>query len=343
MMKELCLMGLALAVGGSAFAVDPKPLTLRFGKEDLDKVPAGWKADKTGKGEGSVWKVVADPTAPSKSGYVLAQTAESPSALFNLCVAEKTDAKDLEVKVSFKAVKGKADQGGGIVWRYQDAKNYYIARMNPLEDNFRLYKVVDGQRKQLATTKDDVTAKAGEWHTLSVKHVGNQIECSLNGKRYLEAKDDTFPRAGKVGLWTKADAQTYFDDLQIVTRAAAGGEAKTIEGAWVPVAGELGGKPLPEEFLKSIRLVVTGDNYSVKVGEQTDKGTFKLHPTESPQGMDIIGTDGPNKGKTIKAIYELSDDSLKVCYALEGEKRPAEFKSTAENKFFLLTYKRQKN
>jgi hypothetical protein len=92
-----------------------------------------------------VWQVVADATAPSKSGYALAQTAESPSAMFNLCVAEGPKYKDVEASVAFKAIRGKKDQGGGIVWRYQDANNYYIARMNPLEDNYRVYKVVAGK------------------------------------------------------------------------------------------------------------------------------------------------------------------------------------------------------
>src|SRR5260370_12528463 len=91
----------------------------RFLKEDAGKLPAGWKAAKTGKGDGSIWKVVEDETGPGKTGYVLAQTAESPSGLFNVCVAEIVF-KDLEVSVAFKAVRGQTDQGGGIVWRYRD-------------------------------------------------------------------------------------------------------------------------------------------------------------------------------------------------------------------------------
>jgi hypothetical protein len=194
---------------------DEGPRVFRFSKDDAGKLPKGWKADKTGKGEGSVWKVVADDTAPSKKGYVLAQTAEGPEQFFNLCVAEDTRYKDLEISVAFKAVKGKEDQGGGVVWRYQDADNYYICRMNPLEDNFRVYKVVGGKRRQLATTKNDVKVPAGEWHTIKVTMVGEQIECFLDGKKYLEAKDATFKDAGKVGLWSKADAQTHFDNLTI--------------------------------------------------------------------------------------------------------------------------------
>lgn len=206
----LCIM----AISGIVQAADEKPRMITCSKGDLGKTPKGWTAASTGKGEGSVWKVVADDTSPSKTGYVIAQTAEGPNPFFNLCVADDTNYKDVEITVSFKAMKGKLDQGGGLVWRYQDSNNYYIARMNPLEDNFRVYKVVNGKRIQLAT-KEDLTVKAGEWHTISIKMTGDQIECSLDGKKYLEAKDDTFARPGKVGLWSKADAQTYFDLLKI--------------------------------------------------------------------------------------------------------------------------------
>jgi hypothetical protein len=201
---------LAIAVLAGAEGDAPR---FRFGKDDLGKVPAGWKADKTGKGEGSVWKVVADDTAPSKGGYTLAQTAKGPSALFNLCVAEDTRLRDVELSVAFKAVAGELDQGGGLVWRYQGANNYYLARMNPLEDNYRLYKVVAGRRVQLAT-KEDLKVPANEWHRLKVTQTGDRIECFLDGKKQLEGKDDTFTKAGKVGLWTKADAQTHFDEFR---------------------------------------------------------------------------------------------------------------------------------
>lgn len=206
-------IGLAL-VSAALLAADDKARTFRFNKDDVGKLPAGWTAAKTGSGEGSVWKVVADATAPSKTGYVLAQTAESPNKLFNLCVVNDSSYQDLELSVAFKALKGKNDQGGGLVWRYQDADNYYIARMNPLEDNYRVYKVVAGKRIQLAT-KEGLKIPVGEWHTLQVTMKGEQIECSLDGKKTLEAKDGTFTKAGKIGLWSKSDAQTEFDGLMV--------------------------------------------------------------------------------------------------------------------------------
>src|SRR5262249_17959943 len=154
-----------------------KAKTFRFSKEDAGKVPTGWKAAQTNKGAGSVWNVVADDTAPSGSKWVLAQLAAAPSQVFNLCVAEKTSYLDVEISVNFKAVRGDTDQGGGIVWRYQDANNYYVARMNPLEENYRVYKVVNGKRIELKRTKGDVKVQTGSWHTLKIRHVGKKIEC----------------------------------------------------------------------------------------------------------------------------------------------------------------------
>jgi hypothetical protein len=212
-MRWLNVLAAAALAGAALAAAEGESPRFRFGKDDVGKVPAGWKADKTGKGEGSVWKVVADDTAPSKTGYVLAQTAKGPSALFNLCVAEDGNYKDAEVSVAFKAVAGDLDQGGGLVWRFQDANNYYLARMNPLEDNYRLYKVVAGKRTQLAT-KEGLKVPANEWHRLKVTQAGDRIECFLDGRKVLEGKDDTFTKAGKVGLWTKADAQTRFDEFR---------------------------------------------------------------------------------------------------------------------------------
>lgn len=213
-MKCLSALGVITMIAASLCSADDKHRMLRFKKDDLGKVPAGWKVAKTGTGEGSNWKVVADDSSPSKTGFVVAQTAESPSAVFNLCVADDTSYKDVEVSVAFKAIKGQKDQGGGLVWRYKDANNYYVARMNPLEDNYRVYKVQDGKRSQFAT-QEDLKVPVGEWHRLKVKHTGDHIECFLDEKKYLDVKDDTFKDAGSIGLWTKADAQSYFDDLKV--------------------------------------------------------------------------------------------------------------------------------
>jgi hypothetical protein len=206
-----CLIGLVAAT--LLTAKEEKMRIIRFGKDDVGKLPAGWKNAKTNAGEGSDWRVTTDATAPSKSGLVISQTAKGPRPLFNLCVAPDTRYKDVEISVAFKALKGEIDQGGGVFWRYQDANNYYTARFNPLEGNYRVYKVIDGKRVQLET-KEDLKGKAGEWHTLKVRHAGDKIECWYDGKKELEAKDSAIAKAGAIGLWTKADAVTSFDDLR---------------------------------------------------------------------------------------------------------------------------------
>jgi hypothetical protein len=206
----VAVVGLAgLLNASNAQAGEPLALSLTDAK--VGQLPAHWTATRTGQGPGSVWKVLEDATTPG--GKVLAQTSDQgPNRLFNLCVADQSSFADLDLSVDFKPVAGKLDQGGGAVWRYRDAANYYVARMNPLETNFRVYKVVGGKRSQLATA--NVTAPAGKWYTLRIMHQGRHIQCYLDGKRYLDVQDDTFPAAGKVGLWTKADAQTRFANLR---------------------------------------------------------------------------------------------------------------------------------
>ena len=183
-----------------------------FDSDAVGKLPEGWSNQKTGKGGLGKWEVVADPTAPSQPN-VLAQTSkENFGYHFNVAVAEQTNFSDLEIELKFKAIDGQEDRGGGPVWRYQDADNYYICRANPLESNFRVYKVVNGNRKQMQSASVEIPS--GVWHTIKVKNVGDKIQCWYDGKLYLEVTDDTF-KSGKVGLWTKADAVTYFDDFEI--------------------------------------------------------------------------------------------------------------------------------
>ena len=196
----------------TSFAGEQKSSRWDFEDAAVGKAPVGWTAAKTGKGEGSIWKIAEDPSAP-KGPRVLFQSAAGPSSLFSLCVADKSSFTDVDLTVAFKSVAGKKDQGGGPLWRFKDSDNYYVVRANPLEDNFRVYKVVAGKRVQLATV--DVEVASAKWHTIRVVHKGDHIQCYLNGKRHLDVKDAELKQAGKVGLWTKADAQTYFDDLVV--------------------------------------------------------------------------------------------------------------------------------
>ena len=190
--------------------VDGASRTFTFSAGDAGKLPSEWGSDRTGKGEGSVWKVVADESAPSKSGHVLAQTAESPRSMFNLCVVKEASYRDVRLTVAFRSVAGKVDQGGGFVWRYVDANHYYVCRFNPLEDNLRIYKVIVGKRTQLASV--DVELASDGWHRLTVAMQGELIVCDVDGTQ-ISVRDDTLTDAGRIGLWTKADAQTHFDQF----------------------------------------------------------------------------------------------------------------------------------
>jgi hypothetical protein len=185
-----------------------------FSVEDAGKLPSTWERGQTGEGEGSVWKVVADKTTPSGSGAALVQTAAGPNQLYNLATLKNSRFLNGTITVWLKAIEGKLDQGGGIVWRYQDANNYYLARFNPLEDNFRVYHVINGKRTQLGT-EEKLAFPNIQWHTLSITHDGNTITCTLNGKPYLKVEDKTISKPGRVGFWTKADAQTRFDAMEI--------------------------------------------------------------------------------------------------------------------------------
>jgi hypothetical protein len=213
-MRHLIAALVSIAFVAGLVAQPTAPLRLTLAQSDIGKLPTGWLAAKTGDAEGSVWKVVEDATAPSKSGLALAQTAKGPSPLYNLCVAVRSQfGRNVKLKVSLRAIDGEIDQGGGVVWLYKDAKNYYITRYNPLEDNFRLYYVKDGKRIQLAT-KEDLKLEGKAWHTIDVTHKGDAITCMLDGKFRLEVKDSTFTEPGQVGLWTKADAKTHFDGFE---------------------------------------------------------------------------------------------------------------------------------
>ncbi len=120
-------------------------------------------------------------------------------------------------------------------------------------------------------------------------------------------------------------------------------DLKGMEGTWVPTSAELNEKPFPKEVLKTMKLVMEKDKYTVTVGETVDRGSVKLDHSKKPKAMDIVGNDGPNKDKTFLAIYELKDDTLRVCYDLTGKSRPTEFKTQKDALIFLVTYQRQKS
>jgi len=178
------------------------------------RVPLGWSIRETNPTEAlATWKVIEDETAPSGRTVMALTSSANYDGTYNLGIVEDSSFANLDLTVRVKAVKGKEDQGGGPIWRCRDENNYYICRFNPLEGNYRVYVVANGKRRQLESAKVDL--QTDRWYTLRVVMVGEHITCYLDGEKLLEAKDVTFSEGGMVGLWTKADAVTSFDDLKV--------------------------------------------------------------------------------------------------------------------------------
>ena len=186
-----------------------------FDAVPVGKLPAGWKVEATNLREDlPTWKVMEDETAPSGNRVlVMSSPNHTFGGTFNLCWTDSVSFLDGTIEVSFKAFHGEEDQGGGIIWRVQDKDNYYISRFNPLENNFRIYYVRDGARKTLADAR--VELSQGQWHKLTIVQRGKHFQGYLDGKKLLQGKDELFTKPGGVGLWTKADAVTAFDDFQV--------------------------------------------------------------------------------------------------------------------------------
>ncbi|HVC94069.1 MAG TPA: family 16 glycoside hydrolase [Pirellulales bacterium] len=203
-MKSILLLTTVLLSRGVAVATAAKePKTVWTFEDQTPGEPADGFHEEVGE-----WKVADDD-----GNKVLFQKAKNPDATFNVVLVEGMAAKDLDLSVKLKAVAGNDDRGGGLVWRAIDKDNYYICRYNPLEDNFRVYTVVKGKRTML---KNANIKHTDGWHTVRITMRGDKIECFFDGKKYLEATDTVFPKAGRIGLWSKADAQSYFDDISAV-------------------------------------------------------------------------------------------------------------------------------
>jgi 3-keto-disaccharide hydrolase len=209
MIRVVLAITAMLAMGATAMADK-----LTFDADASGSVPAGWMQTKTGRGDPK-WTVEVDPTAPSKSKVV----RQSGRATYPLLLKTGTSLKDGFIEVGFKALSGAEDRAAGLVWRARDADNYYVVRANALEDNVVLYKTVNGVRSSL----DIVGRKGGygikvpvpaqQWHRLRVEFKGSRFKVLYNGKQLFEVEDATFHDAGMVGLWTKADSVTLFDEV----------------------------------------------------------------------------------------------------------------------------------
>jgi len=186
-------------------------VTINFDKDEVGKSPAGFSFALTGQGKPGVWVVQKDDASHAN---VLVQTdADKTDYRFPIAIYNDFSGADVTLSVKFKPISGKGDQGAGLIWRLRDKDNYYVTRCNALEDNCTIYHVVNGRR--VAFQNHGVKVASNVWHTLSLDATGNHFVVTFDGNKVLDATDNTFKDAGRIGLWTKADSVIAFDDFTI--------------------------------------------------------------------------------------------------------------------------------
>ena len=204
------LLSLGISIALSSAANEPAPRLWTFDADLPGTLPQdftiGTQSDGRPAGE---WKVLQTEQAESPL-QVLGQMGKS--AEYNTVLINGTSATDIDLRVSFLAIEGKADMGGGLIWRATDDRNYYLTRANPLEQNIRIYRVIKGVRHLLQNFNQTIHLK--QWHTLHVIHHGTKAQVFYDDKPVFDLEDQTF-QSGRIGLWTKSDAVTYFDDLKL--------------------------------------------------------------------------------------------------------------------------------
>ena len=215
--------GLLFAVLFVAATVPAVGQTFAFDDQKPGEFPKGLTCAVTGPGRPGLWTLTKD----EKVGHsvVLEQSdRDATRDRFPHCVADGVSVKDLELSVRFRPISGNVDQAAGLVWRYRDADNYYIVRANAREGNVVLYKVEKGNRTDLPLKGEGRTygrkadVPSGVWSELRVVATGSLFTVSINGQKLYQVEDATFPDAGKVGVWTKADSVTRFDDFKVLAR-----------------------------------------------------------------------------------------------------------------------------
>jgi hypothetical protein len=200
-MTKLATVMLVAGAGNGAWAQ-----TVNFDSLTTGAAPPGWTATKTGSGVAK-WTIEKDNTAPSPPNVL----KQSGQATYPVCLKDDTDLKNGFVEVKFKPISGKEDQAGGVVWRAKDANNYYIARANALEGNVTIYDTLNGRRTERKRTS--IKVASNQWHTLRVDFQDKHFTVTFDGTKAIEWDDEKLKDAGKVGVWTKADSVTLFDDF----------------------------------------------------------------------------------------------------------------------------------
>ena len=206
------LAAAGIACGSRVAAQTPQP-PHTFENAATGAPPPGFSFALTGRGGPVRWVVLEDPSAPAGAKVVAETSQDRTSDRFPLAILDGFEARDVAISVRFKPVSGTVDQAAGLMVRLRDPRNYYIARANALENNVRLYRVVDGRRAQFAGV--DVPVPRDRWQTLGLRVESDRLEVALDGRSLFSTTDRTFREAGRVGLWTKADSLTHFDALEV--------------------------------------------------------------------------------------------------------------------------------
>jgi len=180
--------------------------TINFDQDPVGSTPSGWTAGVTGRGTPK-WAIEADSTAPTLPNVL----KQSGAGTFPWCIKNGTALTDGAVEVKFKSISGKEDQAAGLVWRWKDGDNYYVARANALENNVSLYYTTGGRRNTIKYVSAPVARNV--WHAMRVEFAGKRITVALDGKTYIDLEDEHIAGPGAVGVWTKADSVTAFDDF----------------------------------------------------------------------------------------------------------------------------------
>jgi hypothetical protein len=214
--RSLLAFSAGLAVPISPLVAEPLIRTFDFEDMQAGQRPPGFSFALTGGGKDVDWRVLNEPTAPAGSKVLTELSRDTTDYRFPLAIVDDISGTDVRLAVDFCPVEGAVDRAAGLVWRLQDPLNYYVARANALEDNVRLYRVLQGRRIQFASATAGVAQ--GRWQRLSIEAAGTTMTVALNGAQLIKASDSTFAGAGRVGLWTKADSITYFNNFSIRLR-----------------------------------------------------------------------------------------------------------------------------
>jgi len=206
--RRLIIAVFVAVVGSLGMTTEGKGQTWSFDKDEIGRPPVGFEFAVTANKQPGKWIIVKDG-----ENQVLAQVDRDKTERRFAMALAKNSYKDLKISVKAKPVAGDVEMVAGLVWRYKDADNYYVARWNT--DSVRVDRVVKGERQLMTPSEIKITLPAKAWHTLTVEHRGEDIKVFVGKEKVFEGKDKAYTAAGRTGVWIKADSLTYFDDLRV--------------------------------------------------------------------------------------------------------------------------------